>query len=161
MTEFREEQVMDQLFVRLALLIGPMIVVVVYLAQYLKGESDTLFPVGWEGLMILILVVGPTVLLWNMKMKTLVDDSGIYVKWWPFGQMSIQWSELSSAEAREYNPISEYGGWGIRWGKSGKAYNVKGNKGVQLVLKSGKRILIGSQRSEELAGLINSNIKSN
>jgi hypothetical protein len=36
----------------------------------------------------------------------------------------------------------------------GWAYNVRGNRGVQLELANGKRILIGSQRAEELAGAI-------
>ena len=59
--------------------------------------------------------------------------------------------DLSEYYARTYRPIWEYGGWGIRcsFGK-GKAYNVSGNKGVQLVFKSGKRLLIGSQRADEL-----------
>jgi hypothetical protein len=39
----------------------------------------------------------------------------------------------------------EYGGWGIKYGKMGKAYNVSGNRGVQLEFTDGKRLLIGSQ----------------
>jgi hypothetical protein len=56
-------------------------------------------------------------------------------------------------EARTYRPILEYGGWGIRYSPFAKgwAYNVSGNQGVQLELASGKRILIGPQRAEELA----------
>ena len=58
-------------------------------------------------------------------------------------------------EARTYRPILEYGGWGIRYTMGrGWAYNVSGNQGVQLELASGKRILIGSQRAEELARAI-------
>jgi hypothetical protein len=34
------------------------------------------------------------------------------------------------------------------------AYNVSGKEGVQLELANGKRILIGSQRAEELARAI-------
>lgn len=55
---------------------------------------------------------------------------------------------------RAYNPIPEYGGWGIRTGQRGRAFNMRGNEGVQLVLASGKRVLIGSQRPEELARAI-------
>ncbi len=51
-----------------------------------------------------------------------------------------------------YSPITEYGGWGIRWSPHrGWAYNVGGSKGVQLGRANGKRILIGSQRADELA----------
>ena len=59
-------------------------------------------------------------------------------------------------EARTYRPLLEYGGWGIRYAPFGKgwAYNVHGSQGVQLELTNGKRILIGSQRAEELARAI-------
>jgi TATA-box binding protein (TBP) (component of TFIID and TFIIIB) len=39
---------------------------------------------------------------------------------------------------------------------AGKAYNVSGNKGVQLVFKNGKKLLIGSQKADELAKAIES-----
>ena len=53
-------------------------------------------------------------------------------------------------------PILEYGGWGIRYSPFGKgwAYNVRGNQGVQLELANGQRILVGSQRADELARAI-------
>jgi hypothetical protein len=34
------------------------------------------------------------------------------------------------------------------------AYNVRGDRGVQLVLRDGRRVLIGSQRADELAKAI-------
>ena len=66
----------------------------------------------------------------------------------------IPLEDLKSVEARTYSPIREYGGWGFRYGRSGKAYNVMGNRGVQLELKSGERVLLGSQKAEDLAAAI-------
>ena len=63
---------------------------------------------------------------------------------------------MSQYQTRQYKPIREYGGWGIRYGRGGKAYNVSGNKAVQLVLKNGKRLLIGSQRPDKLVEAIGS-----
>lgn len=51
---------------------------------------------------------------------------------------------------REYSPLGEYGDWGIRRGRGGRAYNVKGNRGVRLVLRTGKKVLIGSRYPERL-----------
>ncbi len=53
----------------------------------------------------------------------------------------------------EYRPLRDFGGWGIRkgFGSKGWAYNVSGALGVQLVFKDGRKLLIGSQRPEELA----------
>jgi hypothetical protein len=58
------------------------------------------------------------------------------------------------AYERKYQPIPEYGGWGIRWGRDGRAFNMKGDEGVQLVLQSGQRLLIGSQRADQLAAVV-------
>ena len=41
-----------------------------------------------------------------------------------------------------------------KWLWIGKAYNVSGNRGVQLKLSTGNGLLIGSQRPEELAQAI-------
>ena len=59
--------------------------------------------------------------------------------------------EIESFKAMEYSPLKEYGGWGIRYGFKGKAYNVSGNKGVKIFLKNGSNIMFGSQKHQELA----------
>lgn len=41
----------------------------------------------------------------------------------------------------------DYGGWGIRYGRKGKAFNVFGSRGLQLEFTNGKRLLIGSQKT--------------
>ena len=105
------------------------------------------------------LPIGIGVLFCFLKLETEVRPDGLYVRYFPFHINFKRFGadDLSEYYARKYRPIWEYGGWGIRcsFGK-GKAYNVNGNKGVQLVFKSGKRLLIGSQRAEELEEAIQS-----
>lgn len=48
----------------------------------------------------------------------------------------------------------EYGGWGVRFGKGGKAFNVSGNRGLKLYLKSGRSLLIGTQKDKELIAFL-------
>ena len=92
-----------------------------------------------------------------MRLKTNVRPEGIYVRFYPFHlkNIFIPIERIATAEAVKYNPILDFGGWGIRWGFGGKAYNVSGNKGVQLVYKDGKRLLIGSQKHKQFAEIIN------
>ena len=99
------------------------------------------------------------VLFLLLKLETEVRPDGLYIRFFPahihFKRFGAE--DLSEYYAREYKPLREYGGWGIRCSlKKGKAYNVSGNKGVQLVFKNGKRLLIGSQRAEELEEAIRS-----
>ncbi len=106
-------------------------------------------------------LVAPTVLgavavlllLGNLRVE--VFETHLAVRMFPLTrQHRFAWSELRRCDARTYRPILEYGGWGVRWSRAGKAYNVYGNRGVQLEFLDGKRLLIGSQRAEELAEAI-------
>ncbi|MEJ5260345.1 MAG: hypothetical protein WHS88_09170 [Anaerohalosphaeraceae bacterium] len=84
-------------------------------------------------------------------MLTYVRREGIEVVCLPltFLRRQIAWEEIERLYARTYSPILEYGGWGIRFGRAGTAYNIRGNQGIQLELKNGKRILIGTQQPQE------------
>jgi hypothetical protein len=80
----------------------------------------------------------------------------LYICFFPFhlSFKKMPFIQIKKYEARTYSPLGEYGGWGIRYGFEGKAYNVSGNRGVQLELVNGKRLLIGSQSPEELVKAI-------
>lgn len=104
---------------------------------------------------VLFLLFGlgmPAFFLFWLRLITEVSDSEVRVRLVPlnFGWVRFPVGEIESAEARQYRPIREYLGWGIRLGPSGRAYNLNGDRGVQLKLASGQRILIGSDRADEL-----------
>ncbi len=96
------------------------------------------------------------IFLFVLNLETEISSEGISVRFFPFHlkKKFFAWDEIVKAEVREYSPLLEYGGWGIRRGMSGVAYNVKGNMGLQLVLKNGKKILIGTQKAEELKQIL-------
>ena len=103
---------------------------------------------------VTIVPIAITVLLIMAKLETIVRSDGFYVRLFPlhlrFRKFTAE--QIQSHYARKYRPILEYGGWGIRYTFSdkGKAYNARGNLGVQLELSTGSRLLIGSQKPEEL-----------
>ena len=51
---------------------------------------------------------------------------------------------------RKYSALGEFGGWGIRFRRGGIAYNVDGNKGLELTLQDNRKIMIGTQHPDEL-----------
>jgi hypothetical protein len=107
------------------------------------------------------LPISLTALIFLMKLQTIVKHDCICIRFSPLSTKKIGFDQIMQCYAREYKPILEYGGWGIRGSFSkGKAYNARGNKGVQLILKNGKKILIGSQKHDELAETINAAIKN-
>lgn len=101
--------------------------------------------------------IGLFALFFVARLITEVTRVEVRVRYVPFHRKprTFPLSEIATAAARQYRPIVEYGGWGIR-GSFGRgiAYNVSGNEGVQLVMKSGRRVLIGSQQARRLADAI-------
>jgi hypothetical protein len=98
------------------------------------------------------------ILFWQMRLITRITDEGIYVRFIPFHfkEQFYPWDSIESAQVRTYSPLKEYGGWGIKYGFNGqgKVYNVSGNEGLQLVFKSGEKLLIGTQKPGEIQAAV-------
>ena len=94
------------------------------------------------------------VFFYFIRLDTSIDRTGVSFKFFPFHFTFkvLEWDEIEKAYLRTYNPIMDYGGWGIKYGLGGKgmAYNISGNKGLQIVKKTGKKILIGTQLSADV-----------
>ena len=92
---------------------------------------------------------------YSMKLITAVRTDAVYLRLFPVWSRTIPLKDIVTHEARQYRPIAEYGGWGIRVARHKKrAYNMTGNRGVELELTDGTHLLIGSQRPEELASAV-------
>jgi di/tricarboxylate transporter len=123
------------------------------------GDNPAPDAVVW-GLWIVFGIVFPVFFL-AMKLTTEVRQDAVHIRFVPGHRRVIRMEEIKSVEVREYRPVRDYGGWGIRYSaKQGLAYNVSGNKGVQLELTSGKRVLIGSQQSDRLADTLREALRS-
>ena len=102
-----------------------------------------------------------TLLIFLIKLTTKIDEKGIQYQFYPFhfSIKKISWNEISKVGVRTYLPISEFGGWGLRGGfffnkGKEKAVNISGNIGIQLILKSGKKLLIGTQKESEAKNVL-------
>lgn len=116
---------------------------------------------GVDGEAVAAMVVGLGVLLLvsRLNLRTRVTDEGLSVRLAVLSK-TYRWEDIASAEVRTYNPILEYGGWGLRLFVSGWAWNVHGDEGVQLVLTSGTRVLVGSQDAAALAAQIRAKMEA-
>jgi hypothetical protein len=108
----------------------------------------------WLAAVIIAVAMLPSILGFLLRLETRVEEGVLTVRLLPFGPRRIALSDISRAEVRTYRPIREYGGWGIRWSRAGMAYNARGDRGVQLELKDGRRVLIGSQEPERLLAAV-------
>lgn len=113
-------------------------------------------PELWAGSAVVLFVWA---LLSFLKLKTRVDENGVSVMFIPIMRKpkTILWKEVSSAKVKEYDPLSEYGGWGYRkgWKKAKRAYNISGSKGLELTLTDGSIIMVGTKNVEPLRQYLN------
>lgn len=102
------------------------------------------------------IIIGIIVLFSFIRFKTSINQDGITIHFFPFllKPKLIPWSQIGQLYVKDYNPISDYGGWGYRTGTEGKAYNTKGTVGLQLIFKDGSKLLIGTQKKEELNHIV-------
>lgn len=145
---FEEEQPFGQVWLWAFLGIET---IAIFLPLLITGQPWFMF-LGMGLLMVLTLS-----LLSSLKLRTRIDAEGIHYRMIPFHrkQQTIPWHEIDSVYVRKYSPIAEYGGWGMRYGRNGRAVNAKGDMGIQVVKKDGKRILIGTQQPEEAQRVLN------
>jgi hypothetical protein len=63
-------------------------------------------------------------------------------------ERTIPWSDIDRIYVRQYSPLKEYGGWGIKKGRNGWAYTMSGHYGIQIVKKDGKEIMVGTRQPD-------------
>lgn len=99
-----------------------------------------------------------TLLFWFIKLETKITKEGIYVRFFPFHLKfkHYKYIDIEKLFLRQYSAIFEYGGWGLRLRIFGneKAFTISGNKGLQLYLKTGKKVLIGTRKPKEMESVL-------
>jgi len=121
-------------------------VIVVLLASiFLFGP--VLVPLLVLGLMIFLLVI-------MSRLTVSISANTLRIRFGPVGLVRKEWrlSEIVAATAVT-NPW--YYGYGLRWTPHGPLYNVAGRHAVEILLMSGKKVRIGTDEPETLAGAIN------
>jgi hypothetical protein len=153
MKVFKEEQRFKQTWLIVLLAVSILVSVAVITKEYVEENSKMTTN---EFVLTLIGIAISVAFIFFFKLKTNIDEKGIQYQFSPFHlkMKLIKWEEIKKAQVRTYDPISEYGGWGIKggsfWNKEkGKCVNISGDIGIQVEFKNGKKLLIGTQKKEE------------
>jgi hypothetical protein len=149
MRVFKEEQRFTQSWLIVLIAISMLVPIFIIMKEFLKEDSTMSMNKFIFTIILMPLCIVP---IFFFKLKTRIDEKGIHFQFFPFhfSPKTIAWSELKSANTRKYYAITEYGGWGLKTSflsrkKKGIAYSVSGDLGLQLELKKGKKVLIGTQ----------------
>ncbi len=113
-------------------------------------------------------VIGWTIFLWliylrliTVRLVTEVREGELVVAMralWRLRRVPL--NGIRSVETITHDIVRDYGGYGIRSTRAGKAYVATGSRGVRLTLASGEKLVVGSQRPDELAAALRRSVTS-
>lgn len=153
---FHEEQRLSQRRTRLLTAIPPAGMLLLAIWQVALGHPLGKNPMSNGSL------IGWTIFLWlvylrliTSKLVTDVRPGEVRVTMrglWRKQRISLE--KVQAAERVTFNAATDWGGYGIRYTRKGKAYLASGNEGAQLDLAGGGVLLIGSQHAADLVRAI-------
>jgi hypothetical protein len=90
------------------------------------------------------------------SLETEINKDGVYVQFRPFmiKRRQIPWTDIEDVEVKMFDAMADYGGAGIKYGRNGLGYIISGQFGLEIRTKDDNRILIGTNKREEIARLI-------
>jgi hypothetical protein len=149
---FYEKQKFSQWWLWLLLLALLLIPIYGIINQLILGDPVGSKPMSNLGMLFFSLFMFAFVyFFWYMTLITHIDKHKIIMQFIPFVKKEVAWHEVASATVVKYGFV----GYGIRLGsKHGIVYNIRGNKGLAIVLNNGKKFLIGTQKDEELTAFL-------
>jgi hypothetical protein len=162
---YTEKQKFNQPWIWIGLIITALLMIILFgigiNKQLIHGQTFGNHPMSDTGLIVTFILVWILFMLIFLliglaRLTTVIDRTGIRYQFFPF-QLSFQkisWDAIDSYQVITYNPVHEYGGWGVRSKKNATAFNVSGDKGLQMKLKNGKTLLIGTQNATELVSFL-------
>jgi hypothetical protein len=154
-SRYHEEQHFHGALMGLLLVVMVFVVAVTVVAVFSSRPGDAL-----------LLAVAPIVVVLIASLISLshldvdVTDKEVSIAFrhlWPTRR--IAFGDIVGLEVRRYNPLLEYGGWGVRLGPKGWGYMTSGKEGVQLRLRKGLPVLIGSRQPRALEAVIREGVE--
>jgi hypothetical protein len=123
-----------------AFILIPLLSVVVLL-DFLINNSPK-FTQDPEAQWTIIIPILAFLLMYFIKLEWKFTVSEFRYRFFPFiiKERIIPYSDIQTMSVMKINPLFEFGGWGLRRGKLGKAYTTDGNLIIHMELKSGQKL---------------------
>ena len=87
-------------------------------------------------------------------MATVVRENELIVRVFGLLEIRVPIDCINSVEIVPYDARSALGGWGYQRLERGLAFLPRGDRAIEIVISDGRRVLIGSQRHEELCQVL-------
>lgn len=96
--------------------------------------------IGW---LLARLIGGLTVLVQETRLYLFLGS-------YPLIKRTVPYSDILGMESREYRPIMEFGGWGVRGMGKQKAWTARGTRALVLTLPGEHELYVGSDHPQRL-----------
>lgn len=108
----------------------------------------------WSIVLLLTAEAIALILLFSIKLRTKINEQGIYYQYFPnhFNERYISWHNIKECYLYKYKSTRKFGSHGYKkcyFGKKGLVMSIRGKYGIQIILKNEKKILIGTQKIED------------
>jgi hypothetical protein len=124
MKMIEETQRMNQKWLWLLLILIQILLIYKFIIDYIEKSIFQIIP---------IIIVSITCLfIYSIKLKYVINSENILISFFPFlsNSKKIEFKEIRKISIIKYNPLKDYGGWGLRYANNKTAYTTKGNKGI-------------------------------
>jgi len=107
---------------------------------------------------LILILVGILLASFYGGLRVTVDRKYLSVRLGILGLrvLHLKLEDISGLEIKEFSPMNDFGGYGIRFNKQMMAFYLAGTSGLVLTTSLGKRYLIGSNQPENLRIIIGS-----
>jgi hypothetical protein len=107
----------------------------------------------WSVLFLFLVLV--YLLVFESKATLRIDFSGIHYQYKPiiWKEKTIVWNDIESLEVKAVSPLSDFGGWGLKFGfgKKGMGIILSGDHALVVTKKSGRKFTITTSRKAEIS----------
>jgi hypothetical protein len=124
-----------------------------YIVHHISSKTQLYF-----SLLALFVLLAVLLLLLSFRLVTRIDEKGVRYQFfpWHYRKHRINWEDVEECTVVETPLSTELSGWTVTIGSNEFTYSFYGRTGLQLRLKDGSRIFIGTRRPEEMRQAIQS-----
>ena len=96
--------------------------------------------------------------LYQIKLHTIIDREGLMIEMRPalfYGKKrTILWHDIDAVTVRKLTGFMETSNYGKHAGKTKTVYHLGGNHAIDVKLRDGRQIVIGTMRGKELIEML-------
>jgi hypothetical protein len=110
----------------------------------------------WALVAIAVVFIGLYFLLFRTSAKTRIDSVGIHYYYWPiiFKWKTIPWREIKTIEVKKFNALTDFGGWGYKFGRKKTGLILGGDQAIYITRTNQKIFAISTLKPEAASSAI-------